>query len=135
MSKGFAVLALVAVLAAGACGDDDSDETGADGDATATTDQGDSDDPGGGSEEPGGSDGSSEPDASAGEGYTDQVRSNFLRACVAQPGATEAQCECVFDEISTAVPVEDFTAYDQALRQDPATPAPSWLAAAVTACS
>jgi hypothetical protein len=135
MSKGVAVLAMVAVLVVGACGDDDTDETGTDGDTTGATDQGDSDDTSGGSEEPGGSDESSEPDAPAGDGYTDQVRSNFLSACVAQPGATEADCECVFDEISAAVPVEDFTAYDQALRQDPATPAPSWLATAVTACS
>jgi hypothetical protein len=54
---------------------------------------------------------------------------------VAQADATEAQCECTFDEIASAVPVEEFTAYDQALQQDPATPPPSWLTEAVTACS
>jgi hypothetical protein len=53
----------------------------------------------------------------------------------AQPGATQAKCECTFDEITQAVPVEEFAAYDRDLQQDPATPAPSWLADAITACS
>jgi hypothetical protein len=58
-----------------------------------------------------------------------------MNACAAQPGATQAQCECTFDEISKTVPVEEFVAYDQAIRRDPATPPPSWIEAAVTACS
>lgn len=62
------------------------------------------------------------------------ARSNFMNACVAQPGATDAKCECTLDEITQAVPVEEFVAYDEALQQDPATPPPSWLEAAVMAC-
>jgi hypothetical protein len=56
------------------------------------------------------------------------------RVC-GQPGATQAKCECTFDEITQAVPVEEFAAYDRDLQQDPATPAPNWLADAITACS
>ena len=40
MTKGFAVLALVAVFLLGACGGDDSDETEADGDTTDATAEG-----------------------------------------------------------------------------------------------
>jgi hypothetical protein len=115
MSKRFALLALVAVCFVGACGDDDSDESG-------------TDDSAGGAE-------TTQPEASGGEGYTPGMRSNFMNACVAQPGATESQCECTLDEITQAVPVEDFVPYDQALQQDPATPPPTWLEAAVTACT
>jgi hypothetical protein len=115
-----------------ACGNDDSDETDADGGATDSTAQDDTNDT---ADETDGSDETSEAEASVGEGYTDQIRSNFMTACAAQAGATEAQCECTFDEIATAVSIEEFTAYDQAVRQDPATPPPSWLTAAVTACS
>jgi hypothetical protein len=45
-----------------------------------------------------------------------------VKACAAQPGATEAQRECTFDEVAETVPVEDFVAYHQAVREDPATP-------------
>jgi hypothetical protein len=128
MRKGFAVLALVAVFVLGACGGDDSDETEADGDTADADDDSGTDETGGDGE-------TSQPEAPVGEGYSDQIRSNFLNACAAQPGASQAQCECTFDEITKAVPVEEFAAYDLAVRQDPATPAPSWLAEAVTACS
>ena len=74
MRKGFAVLALMAIVVLGSCGDDDSDETDAGGDTTSATDQGDTDD---GS----GTDQTSQPEAPVGEGYTDAVRTNFLNAC------------------------------------------------------
>jgi hypothetical protein len=133
MPKGFAVLGLVAVFVLGACGDD-SDETDADGDTTDATAQRDTDDDSG-TDDTGDNGETSQPEAPGGEGYTDQMRSNFLNACAAQPGASQAQCECTFDEITKAVPVEEFTAYDLAVRQDPGTPAPTWLAEAVKACS
>jgi hypothetical protein len=128
--KGFAVLALTAVLVVGACGGDD-DGTEAESDTSDTTAQGDTDDNGDQAGSGGDADQSEAPDSN----YPDQLRRNFLNACAAQPGATPAQCECTFDEISKAVPVEEFVAYDQAARQDPATPPPSWVEAAVTACS
>jgi hypothetical protein len=134
MTKGFAVLALVAVFLLGACGGDDSDETEADGDTTDATAEGDADDDSG-TDETGGDGQTSPSETPVGEGYTDQIRSSFLNACAAQPGASQALCECTFDEITKAIPVEEFAAYDLAVRQDPATPAPSWLAEAVTACS
>lgn len=115
MSKPFALLALVAALSVGACGGDDSDESG-------------TDDSAGGAE-------TTQPESSGGEGYSAAMRSNFMNACVAQPGATDAKCECTLDEITQAVPVDEFVAYDQALQQDPATPPPTWLEAAVTACN
>jgi hypothetical protein len=129
--KGFAVLALAAVLVVGACGGDDDDGTEAEGDTTDTTAQDETDDNGAQAGTGGDADQSEAPDGN----YPDQVRRNFLNACAAQPGATPAQCECTFDEISRTVPVEEFVAYDQAARQDPATPPPSWVEAAVTACS
>jgi hypothetical protein len=129
MRKGLTVLALMAALVLGACGGgDDTDETGADGDTPGATDD-DS-----GTDETAGDGETSQPEA-PGEGYTDAMRRNFLNACAAQPGASQAPCECTFDHITNAVPVEEFAAYDRAVRQDPATPAPSWLAEAVTACS
>ena len=115
MSKRLALLALAAVCFVGACGGDDSDESG-------------TDDSAGGAE-------TTQPEATGTEGYAPEMRSNFMNACVAQPGATEAKCECTLDEITSTVPAEDFVAYDQALRQDAATPPPSWLEAAVTACN
>ena len=132
MVKGFAVLALAAAFVVGACGGDDDDGTEAGGDTTEATAQGDTDDNGDQAGSGGDADQSEAPD---GAGYPDQVRRNFLAACAAQAGATPAQCECTFDEISRTVPVEEFVAYDQAARQDPATPPPSWVEAAVTACS
>jgi hypothetical protein len=131
VAKGIAVLALVAALGVGACGGGGNDETDAEGGRTDATAQRDSDDNG----DQTGSSGTSQRDAPDGEGYPDQVRRNFMNACAAQPGATQAQCECTFDEISKTVPVEEFVAYDQAIRRDPATPPPSWIETAVTACS
>ena len=128
MRKGSAVLALMAIVVLGSCGDDDSDETDVAGDTTSVADQGDTD-------EGSGTDETSQPEAPVGDSYTDAIRTNFLNACAAQPGATQAKCECTFDEITQAVPVEEFAAYDRDLQQDPATPAPSWLADAITACS
>lgn len=130
MGKGFAVLALVAAFVLGACGGDDDADT--EGGTTGTTAQRDSDDNG---DQTGSSGEASQPEASDGEGYPDQVRRNFMDACVAQPGATQAACECTFDQIAETVPVEEFVAYDRTARQDPATPPPSWIEAAVTACS
>jgi hypothetical protein len=129
--KGFVVLALVAAFVVGACGGDGNDETDAEGGADAAAQRATDDD----SDQTEGGGDASQPDTSDGEGYPDQVRRNFMNACAAQPGATQAQCECTFDEISKTVPVEEFVAYDQAARQDPATPPPSWIEAVVTACS
>jgi hypothetical protein len=128
MPKRFVVLVILAVFALGACGGDDSDETDSDGDATDATAEGNGDGESDG-------DGQTSTEAPGGSGYGDEVRSNFMNACVAQPGASEAVCECTFDEISSAVPFEEFTAYEGAVQQDPATPAPSWLAEAITACT
>jgi hypothetical protein len=50
-----------------------------------------------------------------------------LRGTAGEAGRT-------FDEITRSVAVEEFVAYDQAIQQDPATPPPSWLEAAVVAC-
>jgi hypothetical protein len=129
--KGIAVLALVAAFGVGACGGDGNDEADAEGGRTDATAQRDSDDNG----DQTGSSGTSQRATLDSEGYPEQVRRNFMNACAAQPGATQAQCECTFDEISKTVPVEEFVAYDQAIRRDPATPPPSWIEAAVTACS
>jgi hypothetical protein len=127
--KRFALLALVAAFVVGACGGDD-DDTDAEGGATDTTAQGEgeNDDQTGDSE-------TGQTGASDGEAYPEQFRRNFMTACAAQAGATESQCQCTFDEITRSVAVEEFVAYDQAIQQDPATPPPSWLEAAVVACS
>lgn len=93
------MLALVAAFVLGACGGDDDADTG--GGTTETTAQRDSDDNG---DQTGSSGEASQPEASDGEGYPDQVRRNFMNACVAQPGATQAACECTFDEIAETVP-------------------------------
>jgi hypothetical protein len=126
-----AVLALVAAFVVGACGGDGDDETGADGGAADTTAQADNDD----NDQTGASEETTQSEAPDSEGYPDQVRRNFMNACAAQPGATEAQCECTFDEIAETVPVEDFVAYDQAVREDPATPPPGWIEEAIAACT
>jgi hypothetical protein len=128
--RGFAALALVTALVVGACGGSGDDETDSENGATDASAQRGGDDNGNQTD----SGGASQPEAADGEGYPDQVRRNFMNACTAQPGATETQCECTFDEIAETVPVEDFVAYDQAVRQDPATPPPGWIEAAIAAC-
>jgi hypothetical protein len=49
---------------------------------------------------------------SEGEGnrvsYPDDVRENFLSACVAQPGATQGECDCVLEHIEETVPFDEF---------------------------
>jgi hypothetical protein len=127
--KRIALLALAAVVAVGACGgDDESDEAEAGDGATATTAQGSSTDDASG-------DGATGEPAAALEGYTDEHRSLFVTACAAQPGASEAKCECAFDEIAGTVPFEEYSTWEQAARQDPTTPPPDGVVDAVTACS
>jgi hypothetical protein len=59
------------------------------------------DDEGGGSGEGGGGD------------YPAQAEENFMKACTSQPQATEAYCQCTFDEITANVSFEDFQKAEQ----------------------
>ena len=52
-------------------------------------------------------------DGGGGEGgggndYPAQAEENFLKACTSQPQATEAYCQCTYDEITANVSFEDF---------------------------
>jgi hypothetical protein len=69
----------------------------------------------------------------AGEGYTEAIRSSFVSACTAQD-AQESQCQCVFEQIKSNVPIDDFKAYDEQLGNDPGAARPPWLDDAITAC-
>ncbi|HEV7758312.1 MAG TPA: Hsp70 family protein, partial [Acidimicrobiales bacterium] len=69
----------------------------------------------------------------AGAGYTEEIRSSFVSACTAQD-APESQCQCVFEQIKANVPIDDFTAYDEQLGNDPGAARPPWLDDAISAC-
>ena len=43
-----------------------------------------------------------------GNDYPPQAEENFMKACTSQPQATEAYCQCTFDEITANVSFEDF---------------------------
>ncbi len=43
-----------------------------------------------------------------GSDYPPQAEENFMKACTSQPQATEAYCQCTFDEITANVSFEDF---------------------------
>ena len=43
-----------------------------------------------------------------GNDYPQQAEDNFLEACTSQPQATEAYCQCTYDEITANVTYEEF---------------------------
>ena len=59
----------------------------------------------GGDDEGGGGGGGNE--------YPPQAEENFMKACTSQPQATEAYCQCTFDEITANVSFEDFQEAEQ----------------------
>jgi actin-like ATPase involved in cell morphogenesis len=70
----------------------------------------------------------------ASDGYSEEIRSRFVTACAAEPGASESRCQCVFDEVKANVAIDEFLAYDTALGEDPSAAPPQWLTDAVGAC-
>jgi actin-like ATPase involved in cell morphogenesis len=92
---------------------------------------------GGGGDDPGtgGTDTTGGTGGTAGDaGYTETVRSQFVGSCSAQQGATQTQCQCVFDEITANVSFDDFKAYDELLGEDPGAAQPQWLVDAIATC-
>jgi hypothetical protein len=55
----------------------------------------------------GGDDGGGGGESGGGD-YPKQAEENFLQACTSQPQATDAYCQCTFDEITANVSFEDF---------------------------
>jgi hypothetical protein len=72
----------------------------------------------------------------AGNGYPKVAEDNFIKSCSAQPGATEAKCQCAFDKVKAKISFDQFKKADAALRQgksaDPKTQ--QALQEAVKAC-
>jgi hypothetical protein len=60
------------------------------------------------------------------------VVQNFMTSCVAQPGATEAACECAIDRIQETMTLEEFIQADRRIREGGEPPAA--VAAAVAEC-
>ena len=69
---------------------------------------------------------------SCGDEFPDQVVQNFMTSCVAQPGATEATCQCTIDKIQETMTLEEFIRADRAVREGADLPAA--VAAAVEEC-
>jgi hypothetical protein len=80
----------------------------------------------------GGDGGTEDPGGDSQDGYTQAIHDEFVGACTTN--ATEEQCECVYEEISTNVPFDDFLEYDTALRSDSSATPPSWFNDAIAAC-
>jgi hypothetical protein len=55
-------------------------------------------------------------DSGGGNGYPKVAETNFVNSCKAQPGATQAKCQCAFDQIKANVPFDEFKKADAALR-------------------
>jgi hypothetical protein len=70
---------------------------------------------------------------SCGDEFPDQVVQNFITSCVAQPGATEAECQCAIDRIQEKMTLEEFIRADRAVREGADIPVP--IAAAVAECT
>ena len=51
-------------------------------------------------------------------GYPQEAVANFVSECRAQPGATEAACRCVIDELQRTMPYEEFREADEALLEE-----------------
>jgi hypothetical protein len=132
MRKKLLALAVAGVFVLGACGGDDDDS------ADQGTEQGDegsgqSADGGSADQAAGQTDGGEE--AAAGEGYTPEIHSNFVSACVAQPQATEEYCECTWTAVTQVLSADEFIAYDQAVQADPSAAAPQELIDAARSCA
>jgi hypothetical protein len=119
------LIALVgaSLLFAGACSgdDDDSASTGDQGNSLGSGDEGD-----------GGA------DLGSADGYTDEIEQSFLSQCVpAAAGAPDpdGMCQCAWDKITETVSFEDFKAYDEELRENPAAEPPAGLMEATTSCA
>jgi hypothetical protein len=61
----------------------------------------------------GGDDGGGGGGGGEGGDYPPQAEENFMKACTSQPQATEAYCQCTFDEITANVSFEDFQEAEQ----------------------
>lgn len=135
MVKRLAALAVAGTFLLGACGGDgdDGDTAGGGSDGTEQTAGGEGLGGNGGGD---GGNGETGGGGSAGgrAGYTDQMRSAYVRACTTGQGSSESECECAFDEISQNVPVLEFLAWSDDLVQDPSAPPPPAVADAVESC-
>jgi actin-like ATPase involved in cell morphogenesis len=68
------------------------------------------------------------------DGYSQAVRDEFVGSCTQTPNATEAECECVYQEISANVPFDDFLEFDTALGENRDAEQPGWFREAISAC-
>lgn len=112
-SSGTALVAacLVAVAACSGGDDDGAPRPERDGGGTATTSAAD-------------------PEAQV---YDAATRDAFVGACTAT-GNSEDHCRCTIDRIAATLAFEDFVAFEQRLRTDPATPPPPEVPAASEQC-
>jgi hypothetical protein len=75
---------------------------------------------------------------SSADGYNDELEQSFMSQCApAAAGAPDpdGMCQCAYDKIVETIPFEEFQAYDEALREDPAAAAPAGLEEAITGCA
>jgi hypothetical protein len=54
---------------------------------------------------------------SQGEEYPRQVVENFMRACTAQPGATEDACSCAIERIQEEMTLEEFVRFEARIEE------------------
>jgi hypothetical protein len=114
-------LVAVGLLFAAGCGDDDDATADGQGGGLFDQDQGSSDDGGGGD--------------GGGSGYSQEMQDNFMGTCTGQSGATEDACRCMLDAIMANVPYEDYTAWEQAILEDPAAQPPQGYVDAIMGCT
>jgi hypothetical protein len=67
---------------------------------------------------------------SCAEEFPEQVVRNFMNSCVAQPGATEAACQCTIDRLQETMTLEEFIEVDRDIREGAEPPAALVAAAA-----
>jgi len=70
------------------------------------------------------------------EGYTDEMRSDFVSQCTAGVGDEAGDmCTCTYDALVETMPFEEFKAYDEAIRDDPSIALPADVTEAMTDCA
>jgi hypothetical protein len=121
------VLAVGALLVAGAACSDDDDEGGG---VFGGGGNGGGEVPGQSSDQGGGFGGDQ-----GGGGFTDASQGTFESNCANFPGATPGLCECAWGQITSTVSESEYAAFEQEFLSDPSTPLPSWLTDAVAGCS
>ena len=78
--------------------------------------------------------GTTQPQAAGGAGYSQASHDNFVNECGNFPGASGDLCECAWTTITQTVPYDQYQVFETAFAQG-STDLPEWLTGAVATCS